>query len=88
MATFKLDFYFNGNLQGSEVIQAFDKKEARAEAYGRKMSFSLKLRDEEDKVIDHRKISVKIVPGEEAKEKETKSKSKDRSKLEDSFKYY
>jgi hypothetical protein len=47
----------------------------------------LKLRDEEDKVIDHRKISVKIVPGEEAKEKEIK-KSKDRSKLEDSFKYY
>jgi hypothetical protein len=88
MATFKLDFYFNGNLQGSETIQAFDKKEARDEASARKISFSLKLRDTEDKVIDHRKISVKIVPSEEAKEKETKSKSKDRSKLEDSFKYY
>jgi hypothetical protein len=87
MATFKLDFYFNGNLQGSETIQAYDKKEARHEASARKISFSLKLRDEEDKIIDHRKISVKIVPGEEAKEKEIK-KSKDRSKLEDSFKYY
>jgi hypothetical protein len=52
------------------------------------MSFSLKLRDEEDKVIDHRKISVKIVPGEEAKKKETKSKSKHKSKLEDVFKHY
>ncbi len=39
MATFKLDFYFNGNLQGSETIQAFDKKEARDEASARKISF-------------------------------------------------
>jgi hypothetical protein len=88
MKNFKLEFYFKGNLQGSEVIQAFDKKEARAEAYSFKMSFSLKLRDEEDKVINHRKISVKIVPSEEAKEKETKSKSKHKSKLEDVFKHY
>lgn len=87
MASFKLVFYYNGNLQGSETIEAFDKKEARDEASSRKISFSLKLRDKEDKIIDYRKISVKIIPSEESKEKEIK-KSKDRSKLEDSFKYY
>lgn len=88
MKDFKLEFYFKGNLQGSEVIQAFDKKEARAEAYSRKIVFSTKLRDDEDKIIDHRKLSVKIVPGEEPKESEGKSKPKHKSKLEDSFKYY
>lgn len=88
MKNFKLEFYFKGNLQGSEIIQAFDKKEARAEAYSRKIVYSTKLRDEEDKIIDHRKLSVKVIPGEETKEIEVKSKPKHKSKLEDSFKYY